>query len=54
VKGTNKISKVRNTIKKYLFYWFYNFTDFVTLANRNLSLPEDDANASKHVGLLTI
>jgi hypothetical protein len=33
---------------------FNNFNNFVTLASTRLRLPEDDADALKHVGLLTI
>ena len=35
-----------------LGYTFNNFISFVTLANTKLRLPEDDADASQHVGLL--
>ena len=31
-----------------------NFNNFVTLASRRLRLPEDDADALKHIGVLTI
>ena len=31
-----------------------NFSSFVTLVNTRLRLPEDDADASKHVGVLMI
>ena len=37
----------------FLFAKVTNRTDFVTLASRK-RLPEYDANASKHVGVLTI
>ena len=30
-----------------------NFSSFVTLVNTRLRLPEDDADASKHVAILT-
>jgi len=33
---------------------FDNFNNFVTLASTRVRLPEDDAYASKHVGVLTI
>jgi hypothetical protein len=29
----------------------YNFNNFVTLADTNLRLPEEDADASKYVGV---
>jgi len=35
-----------------LGYNFNNFISFVTLANTKLRLPEDDADASQHVGML--
>ena len=31
-----------------------NFNKFITLASTRLRLPEDDADALKHVGILTI
>ena len=37
-----------------LFLSSYNFNNFVTLASTRLRLPEDDADALKHVGVLTI
>jgi len=33
---------------------FNNVNNFVTLAGTRLRLPEDDADALKHVGVLTI
>jgi hypothetical protein len=33
---------------------FYNFNNFVPLASTRLRFPEDNADALKHVGVLTI
>jgi len=49
--GDNPIS-----VNKYIISYinFVTLMIFVTLASRRIKLREDDADASKHVGVLTI